>query len=67
MQTEIRSIAVMIVICFDLSKLATMNPPHEYNDNECPPHVDNTDTLYLGDQHCQTDNVRLCIDKYSYY
>ena len=26
-----------------------MSPEGRY-----PPHVDNTDTLYLGDQHCQT-------------
>ena len=36
----------MIVICFDLCKLAIISLKGWY-----PPHVDNTDTLYLGDQH----------------
>ena len=30
-----------------------MSPEERY-----PPHVDNTDTRYLGDQYCHTDNVR---------
>ena len=45
----------MMVICFDLCKLATMSPEGRY-----PPHLNNRDTLYLGHQHCQTDNVRSC-------
>ena len=36
----------MLAICFKLQNLATMSPSGWY-----PPHVDNTDTMYLGDQH----------------
>ena len=46
---EILTITVMIIVCFILYELATMNPLRWH-----PPHlVNNTDTLYLEDQHWQ--------------
>ena len=40
---------IMIILCFILYELATMSPLGWH-----PPHVvDNTDALYLGDQHWQ--------------
>ena len=44
---------MMIAIYFDLYKLATMN----LSGGHPPPAVDNTDTLYLGDHHCQRNSV----------
>ena len=38
---------LLLATCFKLWKLATMNPFGWH-----PPHVDNTDTLCLGDDHC---------------
>ena len=49
MVVEILLIIIMIIVCFILYELATINPLGSH-----PPHVvDNTDTLYLGDQHWQ--------------
>ena len=43
----ILGIVIMIIICFILYELETMRPLRWH-----PPHlVDNTDTLYLRDQH----------------
>ena len=37
----------LIILCFTVHELATMRPL-----GRNPPHImDNTDTLYLGDQH----------------
>ena len=38
---------LLLATCFKLWKLATMNPSGWH-----PPHIDNTDTLCLGDHHC---------------
>ena len=44
-------ITVTLPISFKLQKLATINSFGFHR-----PHVDNTDTLYLGDQHCLVKN-----------
>ena len=47
MLVEILIIVIIIIVCFILYELETMSPLGCH-----PPHlVDNTDTLYLGDQH----------------
>ena len=49
MLVEILLIIIMIIVCFILNELATMSPLGWH-----PPNVvNNTDTLYLGDQHWQ--------------
>ena len=59
MLVEILLIIIMIIDCFILYELATMSPLGWH-----PPHlVDNTDTLYLGDQHWQ-QTVLVFLDFY---
>ena len=49
-------IMIVIYIYFKLQELPTMNPSRWH-----PPHVDNTNTLYLEDQHCFVRNsFNLC-------
>ena len=47
MLLEILVIVIMVIVCFILYELATMSPLGWH----LPHLVDNTDTLYLGDQH----------------
>ena len=67
MLLEILVIVVMVIVCFILYELATMSPLGWH----LPHLVDNTDTLYLGDQHWQTDFVvffrflHFCVHKFT--
>ena len=47
MLVEIHIIVIMVIVCFILYQLATMSPLGRHPQDL----VDNTDTLYLGDQH----------------
>ena len=59
MLVEILIIVIMIIVSFILYELATMNPLRWH-----PPHLlDNTDTLYLRDQHWQ-QTVLVFLDFY---
>ena len=67
MLVEILVIVIMVIVCFILYELVTISPLGWH-----PSHlVDNTDTLYLGDQHWQTDIavffrfLHFCVHKFA--